>query len=57
MPDAEREQFYSATAAELPVGRIGEPADVAKAFTHLMSNAYTTGQTLVIDGGATIGAR
>ncbi|WP_225101942.1 SDR family oxidoreductase [Streptomyces sp. CoH27] len=57
MPDAEREQLYSATAAELPVGRIGEPADVAKAFTHLMSNAYTTGQTLVIDGGATIGAR
>ncbi|GLX49262.1 short-chain dehydrogenase [Streptomyces hygroscopicus subsp. hygroscopicus] len=57
MAEAEREQFYNATAAELPVGRVGEPTDIAKAFTHLMSNGYTTGQTLVIDGGATIGAR
>jgi NAD(P)-dependent dehydrogenase (short-subunit alcohol dehydrogenase family) len=38
--------------------RIGEPSEVAGAAVYLASraSAYTTGQTLVIDGGSTIGA-
>lgn len=40
----------------LPLGRIGEPEDVAKAVTFLAGDAssWMTGQSLVIDGGATI---
>ncbi len=40
-----------------PLGRIGEPEDIAGAALFLASNAsrHMTGQTLVVDGGATIG--
>ena len=41
-----------------PLGRIGEPEDIAGAAVFLASRAgcYVTGETLVIDGGATITA-
>jgi NAD(P)-dependent dehydrogenase (short-subunit alcohol dehydrogenase family) len=40
-----------------PLGRIGEPEDIAGAAVFLASKAgaYTTGQTIVIDGGTTAG--
>ncbi len=39
-----------------PLGRIGEPAEVAGAAVFLASDAgrYVTGQTIVVDGGVTI---
>ena len=42
-------------AAEYPLGRLGEPEDVAGAVAYLLSDdaAWTTGQTLVVDGGIT----
>jgi len=43
-------------AARLPLRRLGEPDDVAKAALFLASDAasWITGQVLVIDGGATV---
>jgi NAD(P)-dependent dehydrogenase (short-subunit alcohol dehydrogenase family) len=40
----------------LPLGRIGEPADIADVITFLASDRarWLTGQTLVVDGGAAI---
>jgi NAD(P)-dependent dehydrogenase (short-subunit alcohol dehydrogenase family) len=45
-----------AVAAHLPLGRLGEPADVANAALFLVSDAasWITGQTLVVDGGTLI---
>ncbi|NLT41170.1 MAG: glucose 1-dehydrogenase [Anaerolineae bacterium] len=39
-----------------PVGRIGEPSDLAGAVVYLASDAasFVTGQTLVVDGGFTL---
>jgi meso-butanediol dehydrogenase/(S,S)-butanediol dehydrogenase/diacetyl reductase len=41
----------------LPVGRLGEPVDIANAVVFLASDeaSFITGQTLVIDGGITAG--
>jgi NAD(P)-dependent dehydrogenase (short-subunit alcohol dehydrogenase family) len=43
-------------AARLPLGRLGEPDDIAKAALFLASDAasWLTGQVLVVDGGALI---
>jgi NAD(P)-dependent dehydrogenase (short-subunit alcohol dehydrogenase family) len=42
--------------ATTPLGRIGEPDEIAGAAVYLASPAgsFMTGQTIVVDGGATI---
>ena len=49
-----RDALYAAEAARLPVGHVGEPAEVAEAYLYLMRQTYGTGQTLVVDGGASL---
>jgi 3-oxoacyl-[acyl-carrier protein] reductase len=46
----------AAAASSVPLGRIGEPEDVADVITFLASEAarYITGQTILVDGGLTI---
>jgi 3-oxoacyl-[acyl-carrier protein] reductase len=43
-------------ATRVPVGRIGRPEDIASVFLFIASEeaAYLTGQTIVVDGGATL---
>jgi glucose 1-dehydrogenase len=40
----------------IPYGRIGEPADIGRAATWLVSDDadYVSGQTLFVDGGMTL---
>ena len=38
-------------AAKLPLRRVGEPRDIAEAVLFLMTNGYTTGEILHVDGG------
>ena len=38
-------------ASAIPLGRIGEPAEIAHAVMFLLTNTYTTGTTLRVDGG------
>jgi NAD(P)-dependent dehydrogenase (short-subunit alcohol dehydrogenase family) len=51
----EHPELDEALAAVHPIGRIGEPDEVAQAVTWLCSDAasFVTGQTLTIDGGWT----
>ena len=52
----ENPEIYQATIAKYPLRRIGEPDEIAGAAVFLASAAgsFTTGQTIVIDGGGTI---
>ncbi len=45
-------------AASIPVKRLGNPADVARAVAFFLSpdNSFVTGQTLFVCGGASIGS-
>ncbi len=40
-----------AMADRLPVGRVGEPRDIADAILFLMQNGFTTGSVLHVEGG------
>jgi NAD(P)-dependent dehydrogenase (short-subunit alcohol dehydrogenase family) len=46
-------------AARMPLGRLGEPVDIANAALFLASDlaSWITGQALVVDGGALVGSR
>ena len=48
---------YKKTTRDAPLGRIGEPDEIAGAAVFLASpsGAFTSGQTLLIDGGRTAG--
>lgn len=52
LPDSVREQML----AQIPLGRIGMPEDIAAAVAFLASDeaAYITGQVIVVDGGMTM---
>lgn len=47
--------FRDAALAEIPLGRVGEPADIAPTIVFLVSDesAYYNGAEIVIDGGLT----
>ena len=54
MSEADREAMYAEQGKKLPVGRIGEVTDVAETYLYLMKSGFTTGQIVVVDGGALI---
>jgi NAD(P)-dependent dehydrogenase (short-subunit alcohol dehydrogenase family) len=41
-------------AASLPTMRVGLPQDLARAYIYAIENPYLTGQTLIVDGGASL---
>ena len=43
-------------ASQIPLGKLGNPVDIANAMLFLASDAaaYITGQTIVVDGGSTL---
>ncbi|MBT3701504.1 MAG: glucose 1-dehydrogenase [Alphaproteobacteria bacterium] len=52
----ENPDIYKRVTSSAPLRRIGEPNEIAGAAVYLASSAgsFTTGQTMVIDGGVTI---
>ena len=51
MPADKKKAVLDHAAATLPVKRVGQAEDVADAILMLMTNPFTTGSTLFIDGG------
>jgi NAD(P)-dependent dehydrogenase (short-subunit alcohol dehydrogenase family) len=48
---AGREAKLAAMRARLPLQRVAEAADIAQAIVYLATNAFSTGTTLLVDGG------
>lgn len=54
MSAEEREHLFESVGKSLPVGRVGEPHDIAQAYVFLMQEGFSTGQILVVDGGTVL---
>jgi NAD(P)-dependent dehydrogenase (short-subunit alcohol dehydrogenase family) len=54
MTEADRKGLYQQVADALPVGHVGDAAEIAQAYLYLMRQTYSTGQVLVVDGGAVL---
>src|SRR5580700_11107500 len=52
MQEQDREAMYENVGNHLLVGRVGEACEIAQAYLFLMQEGYSTGQTVVVDGGA-----
>ncbi|MBB5572882.1 MULTISPECIES: SDR family oxidoreductase [Rhizobium] len=46
---------FAGFAARTPVGRVGRPREIAEAIAFLISNGFTSGHTLICDGGIRLG--
>jgi NAD(P)-dependent dehydrogenase (short-subunit alcohol dehydrogenase family) len=51
--ESELEEFYAKRGAAIPLGRVGEPGDVAGVIRFLLSEEanWITGEILTVDGG------
>ena len=54
MGEAERENLFESVGKSLPVGRVGEADEVAQAYLFLMQEGFSTGQTVIVDGGTVL---
>jgi NAD(P)-dependent dehydrogenase (short-subunit alcohol dehydrogenase family) len=52
VPEEMRNSFFERTAASVPVGRVGQPEDIAQAILFLIQNGFMTGTIIDCDGGA-----
>jgi NAD(P)-dependent dehydrogenase (short-subunit alcohol dehydrogenase family) len=43
---------FERIGARLPVGRIGRPEEIAEAYLYPTKTGFSTGETIVIEGGA-----
>ncbi len=49
-----RDALYERMRTMLPVGRMGQAPDVARAIVFVATNAFVTGPTVSVDGGRRI---
>jgi NAD(P)-dependent dehydrogenase (short-subunit alcohol dehydrogenase family) len=54
MSSSEREQLFESVGKRLPAGRVGEAHDIAQVYLFLMKEGFSTGQTVVVDGGTVL---
>ena len=50
----DRQAMYSQAAQQLPLGRVGEVGDTARAYLYCMEQEFGTGVVLTVDGGTTL---
>lgn len=51
MGPEEKAAFLQQRSSHVPVGRVGYPGEIAEALLFLVSNGFTTGAIVDVDGG------
>ncbi len=54
IPEVQREALFQDAGKKLLTGRVGEAPAIAEAYCFLMENPFTTGQTVIVDGGGVL---
>ncbi|MER6947984.1 SDR family oxidoreductase [Nonomuraea sp. NPDC000554] len=54
MGEQERERMYRDVGAALPVGRVGEVDDIARAYLFFLTQPFATGTVMTVDGGSVL---
>jgi NAD(P)-dependent dehydrogenase (short-subunit alcohol dehydrogenase family) len=54
MSEQDRNTRYQAAGQNLPVGQVGEAQDLAETYLYLMRERFSTGQVVIVDGGASL---
>ena len=54
MSEQGRNELFEKVGQMLPVGRVGEPEDLAQAYLYLMRERFSTGAMIVVDGGGVL---
>jgi len=54
MTEDDRNELFEKAGQGLPVGRVGEPEDLAETYLYLMRERFSTGAMIVVDGGRTL---
>jgi NAD(P)-dependent dehydrogenase (short-subunit alcohol dehydrogenase family) len=55
MTGPDRNELFEKAGQALPVGRVGEPEDLAQTYLYLMRERFSTGAIIiVVDGGSTL---
>jgi len=54
IPELQREALFRDAGGKLLTGRVGEAPEIAEAYCFLMENPFTTGQTVIVDGGGVL---
>jgi NAD(P)-dependent dehydrogenase (short-subunit alcohol dehydrogenase family) len=45
------DEVISDTISKTPIGRLGEPDDIAQVVMSILNMEYLTGQDIIVDGG------
>lgn len=54
LSEKDRQAMYDQAAQQLPLGRVGEVGDAARAYVYCMAQEFGTGIVLTVDGGTTL---
>lgn len=54
LSEKDRQVMYDQAAQQLPLGRVGEVGDAARAYVYCMAQEFGTGIVLTVDGGTTL---
>ncbi|WP_327035153.1 SDR family oxidoreductase [Micromonospora ureilytica] len=52
--EQQKAELFAGRAARNPAGRVGDPEDVVRAVLYALTSTFTTGTSLVVDGGETL---